>query len=96
MSQSFGFYYGNTDSPSKIEGAAGGRGNMIRGRNHTPSHLWGTPPVSGGEFLSPSPLLGTPPVSGGEFLSPSPLLGTPPVSGGRVSQPLAPWGTPES
>ena len=31
MSQSWGLYYENTDSPSKIEGVAAGRGSMIRG-----------------------------------------------------------------
>ena len=31
MSQSWGLYYENADSPSKIEGVAAGRGSMIRG-----------------------------------------------------------------
>ena len=56
MSQSWGFYYGNTDSPSKIEGVAVGRGSMT-GDGIIPPRPFGALPLSQGESLACHPQL---------------------------------------
>ena len=50
MSQSWGFDYGNADSPSKIEGVAVGRGSMT-GDGIIPPRPFGALPLSQGENL---------------------------------------------
>jgi hypothetical protein len=58
-SQSRGFSYGNTDSPSKIEGVAAGRGSMIRGAGSYPLAPSGHSPCLRGRVLSPIPNFAT-------------------------------------
>ena len=65
VSQNCGFYHGNTDSPSKIEGVAVGRGSMM-GDGIIPPRPFGALPLSQGES-SPAPRpFGALPLSQGE------------------------------
>ena len=56
MLQSWRFYYGNTDSPSKIEGVAVGRGSMT-GDGIIPPRPFGALPLSQGESSTCHPQL---------------------------------------